>query len=76
VGGAEKERVAHKLGRRHACRRRAEHCLGDHQADVVSKAVAQAAPPMRSFRARRRRCRHPDVAVENAHRAQRHVIGP
>ena len=76
MAGAVEQGVAQEVGARHPRRGRAQHCLADHQVDVVGEAVAQAPPPMRRFRARRGLRRHPHLAVDDAHGADRHVVGP
>ncbi len=76
MGGAIEQGVTHEISGRHARRGRAQHRLADHQADIVGKAVVQAAPPMRGVVAQRRRGRHPHLAADDAHGAQRHVVGP
>ena len=68
--------VARKLLGRYAHGGRAKHRLADDQADIVGKAVMQAPPPMRRLVARRGRGRHPDLAINEANRAYRHVVCP
>jgi hypothetical protein len=76
MGGAVEQGVARKIAGRYAGRCRAKHRLTDYQTYVVSKAIMQTPPPMPRLVARCGRGRHPNLAVDDANRACRHVVCP
>ncbi len=76
MGDAVEQGISHELVSRYPCRRRAEHCLADYQADIVGKPVMQTPPPMRRFCPGCRGSRHPYVAVGNPDRTQWHIVSP
>ena len=76
MAGAEQRCIAHQRGIRDAGGARAEHRLGDHEAEIVRHAVAEAAAPVAGRIGEAAFGGDPDLAVLDPRPGGRHVVGP